>query len=138
MSPRGSRRQSRAATFLYGGLAALILLVVAAVALVVVPPSPPQVAEFAPQAVDQIEDAPNRQSSQFGSGGVWVCAVGQVCEVPGGQSAQAAQRRVVEKARVRRCVGDPPRQTEDPQSPPCVNYFAGENGGATYMRTSQW
>jgi hypothetical protein len=28
-------------------------------------------------------------------------------------------------------VGDPPRQTEDPQSPPCINYFEGDNGGAT-------
>jgi hypothetical protein len=33
--------------------------------------------------------------------------------------------------RVRRCVGDPPRQTEDSQSPPCVAYWSGDNGGAT-------
>ena len=32
----------------------------------------------------------------------------------------------------KRCVGDPPRQTEDPLSPPCVAYFEGDNGGATY------
>lgn len=43
-----------------------------------------------------------------------------------------APRKVLEKARVRRCVGDPPRQIEDPQSPPCVNYWEGDNGGATY------
>ena len=30
------------------------------------------------------------------------------------------------------CVGNPPRQTEDPLSPPCVAYFGGDNGGATY------
>ena len=30
------------------------------------------------------------------------------------------------------CVGDPPRQTQDPLSPPCVAYYAGNNGGATY------
>lgn len=32
------------------------------------------------------------------------------------------------------CVGDPPRQTADPLSPPCVPFWdpAGDNGGATY------
>lgn len=29
------------------------------------------------------------------------------------------------------CVGDPPRQTEDPLSPPCVPYYSGDNGGET-------
>jgi hypothetical protein len=34
----------------------------------------------------------------------------------------------------KRCVGNPPKQTEDPVSPPCVAYFdpAADNGGATY------
>lgn len=31
------------------------------------------------------------------------------------------------------CVGNPPRQTEDPLSPPCVGYFQGNNDGATYQ-----
>lgn len=31
----------------------------------------------------------------------------------------------------KRCVGNPPRQTEDPLSPLCVPYFVGDNGGAT-------
>ena len=31
------------------------------------------------------------------------------------------------------CVGDPPRQTEDPASPPCVPYFDGDNFGAPYQ-----
>ncbi|MGH2811086.1 MAG: hypothetical protein ACRDI1_00025, partial [Actinomycetota bacterium] len=29
-----------------------------------------------------------------------------------------------------------PRQTEDPESPPCVPYFEGDNGGATYQGVS--
>jgi hypothetical protein len=33
----------------------------------------------------------------------------------------------------KRCVGNPPRQTEDPFAPPCVAYFNGNNGGATYQ-----
>lgn len=32
-----------------------------------------------------------------------------------------------------RCVGDPPRQTEDPLAPPCVPFFDGDNFGATYQ-----
>lgn len=31
------------------------------------------------------------------------------------------------------CVGSPPRQTEDPLAPPCVAFFNGDNGGATYQ-----
>ena len=33
--------------------------------------------------------------------------------------------------RNKRCVGNRPRQTEDPLSPPCVAFFRGDNGGAT-------
>lgn len=33
----------------------------------------------------------------------------------------------------KRCVGNPPRQTEDPLSPPCVAFFRGDNHGATYQ-----
>jgi hypothetical protein len=35
--------------------------------------------------------------------------------------------------KTKRCVGKPPRQTEDLLSPPCVAYFEGDNGGATYQ-----
>ena len=33
----------------------------------------------------------------------------------------------------KRCVGNPPRQTEDPMAPPCVPFFDGDNFGATYQ-----
>jgi hypothetical protein len=132
-------RQSRAVTVTYGGVALVILLVVAVVALVVAPPAPPSVAEFAPQAADTIDESPDNQSSRFGAGD-GACGEGQVCEgttttVPGDQDGDGVRddrpERVIDITRVRRCVGDPPRQTEDPQSPPCVNYFEGDNGGAT-------
>ncbi|HEX9888215.1 MAG TPA: hypothetical protein VGA69_01955 [Nitriliruptorales bacterium] len=32
----------------------------------------------------------------------------------------------------KRCVGNPPRQSEDPMAPPCVAHFEGDNFGATY------
>ncbi len=47
---------------------------------------------------------------------------------PDSRTSTPAQR----KAKLKRCVGSPPRQTEDPLSPPCVAFFEGENGGATY------
>lgn len=34
------------------------------------------------------------------------------------------------------CFGDPPRQTEDPLSPPCVPFFDGDNGGNTWRGVS--
>jgi hypothetical protein len=40
--------------------------------------------------------------------------------------------RAVKTPSTKRCVGSPPRQTEDPLSPPCVASYTGENGGATY------
>ncbi len=125
-------RQSKSIPLIYGGIAGALLIVIAALALVLVPPSPPQIAEFAPQAQEQIQDAPNQQSSQFGSGGTGLCAAGQVCEGLEAQAPASTKPRFIDKARVRRCIGDPPRQIEDPQSPPCVNYFEGDNGGATW------
>src|SRR5207253_2591237 len=37
----------------------------------------------------------------------------------------------------KRCIGKPPRQTEDPLAPPCVASFAGDNFGATYQGVSK-
>jgi hypothetical protein len=120
--------------FVYGGVSGALLLVIATVALVLVPPSPPGLAEFAPSPHETIEDAPDSQASRFGSG-AGACPPGMVCDpLTGEVVARAGVRppgQPLEKTRVRRCVGDPPSQTEDPQSPPCVNYFEGDNGGPT-------
>ena len=35
--------------------------------------------------------------------------------------------------RTKKCVGNPPRQTEDAKAPPCVADFQGDNFGATYL-----
>ena len=48
-----------------------------------------------------------------------------------GEEARPAGGRVIRKPGTKRCVGDPPRQTEDPLSPPCVAFFEGDNGGET-------
>ncbi|HEX9889867.1 MAG TPA: hypothetical protein VGA69_10345, partial [Nitriliruptorales bacterium] len=44
--------------------------------------------------------------------------------VPEGEGARPVTKR---------CVGNPPRQTEDALAPPCVAHFEGDNGGATYQ-----
>lgn len=49
---------------------------------------------------------------------------------PGGEVTGGRQVKV---PGTKRCVGSPPRQTEDPLAPPCVGFFNGDNGGATYQ-----
>jgi hypothetical protein len=119
----------------------VLLLAVAALALVVTPPAPPGIAEFAPRANETVDEALKQQASQFGQGDGGDCGAGQDCAAGGGTGATTTTtpfvvgavppKRVIEQARVKHCIGDPPRQTEDPQSPPCANYWDGDNGGAT-------
>jgi hypothetical protein len=90
-------------------------------------PSPPAATELFPQPLEQIEDAPEEQASEFGEGAGGSGGVGQDQLSP-----ETGEDASIEVPRVRRCVGDPPRQTEDPKSPPCVPYFEGDNGGATW------
>src|SRR4051812_871623 len=108
-----------------------MFVVLSVLALTPANPAPPAIAEFAPQPKEQIKDAPKEQSSDFGSGGG-----GDVGNGPASSpspSARAASPPSVPDvalppaARVRRCVGDPPRQTEDPQSPPCVAFWGGKD-----------
>jgi hypothetical protein len=131
------------------GLTLAIAVLLAAVTLTTRQPPPPAIAEFAPQAAEQIKEQPKEQSSQFGSGaGPGDCPPGAVCDAGQGDgvgaggattttTAPAAVNSslppVVGPASVRRCVGNPPRQIEDPQSPPCVAYWDNSkgNGGKT-------
>ena len=106
--------------------AVAVLLVVAIVALRAAQASPPALAEFAPQA-QTIKEAPQEQTATLG-------------RAPGGLAPGAAtpapSPSLPPDAVFRQCVGDPPRQIEDPQSPPCVPYWHGSNGGATWKGVS--
>jgi hypothetical protein len=131
------------------GLVGIVVSVVAAVALTARQNPPPTVAEFAPQAVEQIEealpeqaDAPGESTATAGGdpddGASEDDAAGPDGEPDAEETPDAedpvdpeTDEPLPERARVRRCVGNPPRQTEDPQSPPCVPFFDGDNGGAT-------
>ncbi len=122
-------RRPRGPGIVYGSMAVVLLVVVGVLALTATQPPPPTIAEFAPQAVEQIEDAPVEQTSDFGTGDGGAT---QDTAGPAPTPAAEREREVIDVARVRRCVGNPPRQTEDPQSPPCVPFWEGDNGGATW------
>ena len=126
-------RKSRG-PFVNAGASVFIVLLIAVVALNPTNQPPPAIAELAPQPQKQIVEAPQEQSSQFGKGSGGGECVGPDC--PGVETTTTlppvtVPQKIIERARVRRCVGNPPRQTEDPQSPPCVPYWEGNNGGAT-------
>ena len=133
--PRSSRTfRPRGPGLLFTSLASAVLLLVGLVALDANQASPPTIAEFAPSALDQIKDAPPRQGSDVGSGenGEGEGGTASPSATPSATaSATPSGPPPVEVPRVHTCVGDPPRQIEDPQSPPCVPYWQGDNGGAT-------
>jgi hypothetical protein len=132
-----SKRKGRSPGMLYGALSGVLVLLIAALTVTSSRNGPPLIAEYAPSAVLQIKDAPNEQSSNVGSAeGGESDEGGATSTTVAGSSPGATTTTTeppIERARVRRCVGSPPRQTEDPQSPPCVAFWAGgSNGGSTW------
>jgi len=128
---------ARSVPALYGALTAGLVAVVMVVASVVSPATPPSIAELSPSARDRIEEARAEQGIGSGKGGSGNCAPGDlVCARSQGKSSVrddgGGVAPPVEVAAGRQCFGNPPRQTEDPHSPPCVfKIFKGDNGGAT-------
>src|SRR5438067_2140729 len=104
--------------------AVAVIAVVVQLALFAGQASPPAIAEFAPQVQKPIQLAPAEQTAIVGNG-QGGAALGARLASPSPSAA------IPQGARLSRCVGDPPRQIEDPQSPPCVPYWSGDNGGAT-------
>ena len=129
---RRSQGNPRAPGLIYGAMSLVVLLLVAVMALTARQTPPPSIAELAPQAVEQIKDAPAEQSSDFGSGEGGEGGRAGATTTTTGLLTAPPPRAVIDQARVRRCIGDPPRQIEDPQSPPCVPYWDGDNGGSTW------
>ncbi len=125
--------------FILGGVVVAFSVLVAAVALTARQAPPPAIAEFAPQAVEQIKQSLDEQapdvSADPSAGGESTGP--SPSPTPSASAAArasaAASAAAIVVPRVRQCVGNPPRQTEDPQSPPCVPYFdpTRDNGGAT-------
>lgn len=135
MTAARTDRQGRAPAAANAAVGLAVLLLVAAIALPASQTPPPAIAEFSPNPQEQITDAPPEQSSEFGEGGeggAGGTATATTTTMPD-PALTTTTSTVVDRGKVRRCVGDPPRQTEDPHSPPCVNYWDGDNGGATWQ-----
>jgi hypothetical protein len=94
--------------------------------------SPPTAAEFSPNARQVIKQAPPGQAPEVSAGGeaTPTPSAGPSVSPASSPTAQTIQPPENE---VLKCVGPPPlRQIEDPQSPPCIAYWKGDNGGSTW------
>jgi len=107
-----------------------VLAVLLPSALIVPNSGPPTLAEYAPVTGDGDGTGDLSHLGQAGSGGL---GSGRGSDRPGASRPDTDDplRPVTRKAGTKRCVGTPPRQTEDLLSPPCIAFFDGDNGGAT-------
>ncbi|MEX2100484.1 MAG: hypothetical protein WEB19_03630 [Acidimicrobiia bacterium] len=141
-APSAGKRKGRSVPVLYGGATTALLLAVVGLALSSPPPRTPPLAAVNPQVEEQVEVERVEQSSQFGqgAGGEGDCSVGADCVGLGQEQAARpgevpTPRTTSAPADLWPCVLGPggPRQTDDPQSPPCIGErFKGGNGGATW------
>jgi len=118
----------------------IFLVIVLLIAALVLPSAlnlpqsnPTTVLEYAPVPPEDEELPPSAEGnvSSLGLGsssGLTTGAPPPVPQVDPQQKGGSGQRPVT-----KRCVGKPLRQTEDPNSPPCVPFFEGDNGGATWQ-----
>ncbi|MDP9101732.1 MAG: hypothetical protein M3N21_06245 [Actinomycetota bacterium] len=130
--PAGGSR-GPAATNLAVGAAVLVLLV--PLLLKAASGAPPTAAEFAPNADQVIKHAPPGQGvDATGTGGQPTPAASPGASKAAVTPTAGPTTLSIPQDRLRACVGPPPlRQIEDPQSPPCVQYWLGkDNGGATW------
>jgi len=126
----------------------LVTVLVALILAIAVLPSalnlpqtnPTQTLEYAPVPPEENDDTPpagNLSSLGLGSSsGVAEDAEGGEGAGPGDIPPPIPGGKGVNPS-TKRCVGNPPRQTEDPSSPPCVAFFNGDNFGATYPGVTQ-
>lgn len=126
------RRSSRTPAFSYAAILVVMVVVLALFTFAPPPTSPPAIAEVAPKALEQITDAPVEQAVSAGGS---VGSVGALSAPTTTLPPPPAEEEDEDEGDPTpfRCVGASARQIEDPQSPPCVPVFNGDNGGATYQ-----
>lgn len=117
----------------------LLAIVVAFLVMILIMPSalnlpqanPSTVLEYAP--IPPEDDSPPQvaQSGAFASLGLGVSGGTGAGEIGSGTGTISKPGRT-RLPQGKRCVGNPPRQTEDPMAPPCVATFQGDNGGRTW------
>lgn len=115
------------------GTAALALLLPSG--LTVPNSGPPTLAEYAPvpgqgEGQSDTSEVGLPTSGGLGAGGVGE-GVGALPPPPPEEPQAVIGGAGVRRPGSKRCVGSPPRQTEDPLAPPCIAFFEGDNGGAT-------
>jgi hypothetical protein len=96
--------------------------------------APPTAAEFSPNARQVIKKAPPNQAAAVNGTGEGRAPGRGPGTGPGsgGTPTPAPSVLAIPAGQLKQCVGPPPlRQIEDPQSPPCIAYWKGDNGGAT-------
>ena len=122
----------------------LALAVALLIAVVVLPSSlnlpqtpPTQTLEYAP--VPPSDDTQTPPAGNFSSLGLGTSSGVEGVGAPGGNGdglgaapGTPPAKGTAFKPSGLRCVGNPPRQTEDPLAPPCVAVYQGDNGGSTY------
>jgi hypothetical protein len=151
--PRRSRRRGPA--IVYGTLTTVLVVILATLAATVAAPSPPAIAQFAPQAVQQIKNPPPNSSkleqqnvrgalgsttttTLLGSAGPPTTTGANGANGANGTTtttvaASTTPTTITRVGLAHRCQGNPPRQSIDTQSPPCVPFYEGPPPGATSM-----
>jgi hypothetical protein len=130
------RRPGRLSGTVNLGIALAVLAVLLPLLLQAATAAPPTAAEFSPNAKQVIKEAPQDSGAAVNGTGDGEVGAGSPTPTPTAASPTAtpspAPTQEVPEDQVKHCVGPPPlRQIEDPQSPPCIAYWKGDNGGAT-------
>jgi hypothetical protein len=132
---RGLRRPGRTPGLANLGIALGMLALLLPLLLHAATAAPPTAAEFSPNARQIIKKAPPGQAAAVNASGEGTGdgGAGKPPSPPApSPPAPSPPTEQVPEGDVKQCVGPPPlRQIEDPQSPPCINYWKGDNGGAT-------
>ena len=131
MSPAPSQSRAQRVPGVVNAVAALVTLaLVAILAVRATASSPPALAEFAPTVQKTIQQAPQEQTDVFGNGaGGSGLGTPTPAPTPAPSGAAAPTPTPLPTNTVfRPCIGDPPRQIEDPQSPPCVPFWNDPKG----------
>jgi hypothetical protein len=133
------QRPPRAVALLNGGVAVVILVVVAAFGVAVSQSPPPSIAAYAPEVQQRAHQ--NSLAGQQGAGALGATTPTGMPSTPTPATPSNAANHpgatptpnpLAGRPAQLRCYGSPPHQTDDPQSPPCLQSFDGDNGGATW------
>jgi len=136
----GGERARRYSPLFGGFMGCLLAIFVLPSALNVPQSNPTQTLEFAPIPPDDEAPPPaaaNLASLSLGTRG---SSPGDALGGGGPQDpppVPGLPDGIGERPVTKRCVGTPPRQTEDRMSPPCVAHFQGDNGGATHAGVTE-